>query len=55
MSVLAGFGLLSVIAGSVLVFFISDTFTRPLANLVGGVRALETRRLRLSARADRRR
>jgi signal transduction histidine kinase/CheY-like chemotaxis protein len=39
--VLLGLGLLSVIAGSVLVFFISDTFTRPLANLVAGVRALE--------------
>jgi len=38
---LLGLGLLSVIAGSVLVFFISDTFTRPLANLVAGVRALE--------------
>jgi signal transduction histidine kinase len=39
-SVLGGLGLLSVLAGSVLVFFISDNFTRPLANLVGGVRAL---------------
>jgi signal transduction histidine kinase/CheY-like chemotaxis protein len=39
--ILFGLGLLSVIAGSVLVFFISDTFTRPLANLVAGVRALE--------------
>ena len=39
--ILLGLGLLSVIAGSVLVFFISDTFTRPLANLVAGVRALE--------------
>ena len=38
--VLLGLGLLSVIAGSVLVFFISHTFTRPLANLVEGVRAL---------------
>ena len=35
-------GLFSVIAGSLLVFFISDTFTKPLANLVSGVRALET-------------
>jgi signal transduction histidine kinase/CheY-like chemotaxis protein len=39
--ILLGLGLLSVVAGSVLVFFISDTFTRPLANLVAGVRALE--------------
>ena len=40
-SVLLGLGILSVLAGSTLVFLISDTFTRPLANLVGGVRALE--------------
>jgi signal transduction histidine kinase/CheY-like chemotaxis protein len=39
--ILLALGLLSVIAGSVLVFFISHTFTRPLANLVAGVRALE--------------
>jgi len=39
--ILLALGLLSVIAGSLLVFFISDTFTRPLANLVAGVRALE--------------
>jgi signal transduction histidine kinase/CheY-like chemotaxis protein len=39
--VLLGLGLLSVLAGSALVFLISDTFTRPLANLVGGVHALE--------------
>ena len=39
--VLLGLGLVSVLAGSALVFLISDTFTRPLANLVGGVRALE--------------
>lgn len=39
--VLLGLGLLSVLAGSALVFLISDTFTRPLANLVSGVRALE--------------
>jgi two-component system cell cycle sensor histidine kinase/response regulator CckA len=38
--VLLGLGLLSVIAGSSLVFLISHTFTRPLANLVEGVRAL---------------
>ena len=34
-------GLLALLAGSFSVFVISDTFTRPLANLVGGVRALE--------------
>jgi signal transduction histidine kinase/CheY-like chemotaxis protein len=39
--VLLGLGLLSVLAGSVLVFLISHTFTRPLAGLVAGVRALE--------------
>ncbi len=39
--VLLGLGVLSVLGGSVLVFLISGTFTRPLENLVGGVRALE--------------
>jgi signal transduction histidine kinase/ActR/RegA family two-component response regulator len=39
--ILLALGLVSVLAGSSLVFVISDTFTRPLANLVGGVRALE--------------
>jgi signal transduction histidine kinase len=38
---LFGRGLTAILAGSVLVFLISDTFTRPLANLVRGVRALE--------------
>jgi len=38
--VLIGLGLLSVLAGSVLVFFISHTFTKPLESLVAGVRAL---------------
>jgi len=38
---LFGLGLTAVLAGSLLVFLISDTFTRPLANLVGGVHALE--------------
>jgi len=38
---LLGLGLLSVLAGSGLVFLISDTFTRPLATLVAGVHALE--------------
>jgi signal transduction histidine kinase/CheY-like chemotaxis protein len=39
--ILLGLGLLSVVVGSVLVFLISHTFTRPLASLVAGVRALE--------------
>jgi signal transduction histidine kinase/ActR/RegA family two-component response regulator len=39
--ILLALGLISILAGSALVFLISDTFTRPLANLVGGVRALE--------------
>jgi len=39
--VLVGLGLVSILAGSALVFLISDTFTKPLANLVVGVRALE--------------
>jgi signal transduction histidine kinase len=38
---LLGLGLVAVLAGSALVFVISDTFTRPLANLVDGVHALE--------------
>ena len=37
-----GLGLLAVLVGAALVFLISHTFTRPLANLVAGVRALET-------------
>jgi signal transduction histidine kinase len=40
--VLLGLGLLAVIAGSGLIFLISDTFTKPLASLVSGVRALES-------------
>jgi signal transduction histidine kinase len=34
-------GLAAIVAGSALVFLISHTFTRPLGNLVAGVRALE--------------
>jgi signal transduction histidine kinase len=37
---LLGLGLAAVLAGSLLVFVISHTFTRPLNNLVAGVRAL---------------
>lgn len=40
--VLLVLGLLAVVAGGGMVFLISDTFTKPLANLVSGVRALET-------------
>jgi len=38
---LLALGLTAVLIGSLLVFFLSHTFTRPLADLVGGVRALE--------------
>jgi signal transduction histidine kinase len=38
---LLALGLAAVVGGSTLVFFISHTFTRPLGNLVEGVRALE--------------
>ena len=38
---LFGIGLLTVLLGGGLVAFLSDTFTKPLANLVDGVRALE--------------
>ncbi len=39
-NVLIGLGLFSILAGSVLVFWISHTYTKPLAGLVEGVRAL---------------
>lgn len=38
---LLALGLAALVGGSALVFFISHTFTRPLGNLVAGVRALE--------------
>jgi signal transduction histidine kinase len=38
---LLALGLLAVLAGAGLVFIVSDTFTRPLANLLEGFRALE--------------
>ncbi len=38
---LLALGLVAVLGGSLLVFLISHTFTRPLGNLVDGVRALE--------------
>ena len=39
--ILAGLGLLAVLVGGALVFFISDKFTHPLSSLLEGVRALE--------------
>jgi signal transduction histidine kinase len=38
---LLGLGMVAVLVGSLLVFLISHTFTRPLSSLVSGVRALE--------------
>ncbi len=38
--VLIGLGLFSILAGSALVFWLSHTYTKPLAGLVAGVRAL---------------
>jgi signal transduction histidine kinase len=38
---LAGLGVLAILIGTYLALFISDTFTRPLANLDRGVQALE--------------
>jgi HAMP domain-containing protein len=38
---LLGVGLVAILLGGVLIFFISDTVTRPLASLVYGVHALE--------------
>jgi signal transduction histidine kinase len=40
-SLLLAVGLTAVLGGSALVFFLSHTFTKPLGNLVAGVRALE--------------
>jgi len=39
--ILLSLGFISVLAGGTLVFIISHTFTKPLSNLVAGVRALE--------------
>src|SRR5690348_3727990 len=38
---LLGLGLIAVVAGGILAYLISDTFTKPLATLVRGVHALE--------------
>lgn len=40
---LLGVGIAAVLLGSIFIFFISRTFTRPLEELVSGVRALEKR------------
>lgn len=45
-------GIAAVLAGSVLVFFVSTTFTRPLAQLVAGVHALEEGNFDYPLRAD---
>jgi len=39
---LLALGLIAILAGSAVVFFVAYTFTRPLANLVSGVQALGT-------------
>jgi signal transduction histidine kinase len=39
---LLGLGVVAVLAGSMVVFLVSYTFTKPLNNLVAGVRAVET-------------
>ena len=49
---LLGLGLAAILAGSALVFLISSTFTRPLANLVAGVHALEKGDFRYPLRAQ---
>ena len=52
---LLALGLTAVLAGSLLVFLISRTFTRPLENLVAGVRALEHGNFAYPLEAQRRR
>jgi signal transduction histidine kinase/ActR/RegA family two-component response regulator len=49
---LGGLGILAVLAGGTLVFFVSDRFTRPLARLVEGVQALEKGNFSYPVRAD---
>ena len=51
---IVGIGAAGVIAGSLLVFLVPTTFTRPLGRLVSGVQGARTRRLQLSARRARR-
>jgi len=49
---LLGLGILAVLLGSVLVFVISDTFTRPLSSLLAGVAALEKGDFRYPLKTD---
>lgn len=49
---LLGLGILAVVLGSVLVFLISDTFTRPLSSLLAGVAALEKGDFRYPLKTD---
>lgn len=49
---LLGLGILAVVLGSVLVFLISDTFTRPLSSLLAGVSALEKGDFRYPLKTD---
>jgi signal transduction histidine kinase/ActR/RegA family two-component response regulator len=49
---LLGLGLIVVLAGVMLVYVISDTFTKPLGSLVEGVRALEEGNFGYPLRAD---
>lgn len=49
---LLGLGILAVLLGSVLVFIISDTFTRPLSSLLAGVAALEKGDFRYPLKTD---
>lgn len=49
---LLGLGILAVLLGSVLVFLISDTFTRPLSSLLAGVAALEKGDFRYPLKTD---
>jgi len=49
---LLGLGILAVLLGSVLVFVISDTFTRPLSSLLAGVAALEKVDFRYPLKTD---
>lgn len=49
---LLGLGTLAVFAGSILVFLISHTFTRPLSSLLAGVAALEKGNFRYPLKKD---
>ena len=49
---LIGLGMIVVLAGVMLVYVISDTFTKPLGSLVEGVRALEEGNFEYPLRAD---